>query len=54
MILDDIARSTVKRVEKRKLEAPEVVEQALSIKKEKQFYMEQKLSEAGISFICEV
>ena len=54
MILDDIARSTRKRVEKRKLENPEIVEQALSIKKEKPFYMEEKLSESGISFICEV
>ncbi len=54
MILDDIARSTRKRVEKRKLENPEIVEQALSIKKEKPFYLEKKLSEPGISFICEV
>ncbi|MCD7847408.1 MAG: indole-3-glycerol phosphate synthase TrpC [Oscillospiraceae bacterium] len=54
MILDELARSTVKRVEKSKLEAPEVVEQALSIKKEKPFYLEEKLREPGISFICEV
>lgn len=54
MILEDIARSTVKRVEKRKQEASEVVEQALSIKKAKPFYFEEKLREPGISFICEV
>ncbi|MCD7804573.1 MAG: indole-3-glycerol phosphate synthase TrpC [Oscillospiraceae bacterium] len=54
MILDELARSTRKRVEKSKLEAPEVVEQALSIKKEKPFYLEEKLREPGISFICEV
>ncbi len=54
MILDELARSTRKRVEKSKLEAPEVVEQALSIKKERPFYLEEKLKEPGISFICEV
>ncbi|MCD8007200.1 MAG: indole-3-glycerol phosphate synthase TrpC [Oscillospiraceae bacterium] len=54
MILDDIARATVRRVEKRKAENPEIVEQALSIRKEKPFYLEEKLREPGISFICEV
>ncbi len=54
MILDELARSTQRRVEKSKLEFPKMVEQALSIKKEKPFYLEEKLREPGISLICEV
>ncbi len=53
MILDDIAQSTLKRVEKARAEKPEILGFDFG-KKEKPFFLERELSKPGMSFICEV
>lgn len=53
-ILQTIAASAKKRVEKRKLQSPDIKSAALAEKKENPFFLEERIKGGDMSFICEV
>lgn len=56
MILDDITAAVVKRLreDKKNVSLEEMKQRALAVPKKENYLFEQKLSETGLSFICEV
>lgn len=56
MILDDITAAVVKRLreDKKNVSLEEMKQRALAVPKKENYPFEQKLSETGLSFICEV